>query len=52
MGVGLLCIDILFVQEKGNLKSQLRVTRVWANIAYSFIVVSNVAVYFVQMSYK
>lgn len=49
VGVGLLCIYLICAANK-DLTSQSRVNRLmwWANLAYSFIAVSNVVVYFVQ----
>ena len=49
VGVGLVCIYLIHVAKR-NLKSQLSVIRVlWVtNLAFSFIAVSNVVVYFVQ----
>ena len=49
VGVGLVCIYLIHVAKR-NLKSQLSVIRVlWVtNLAFSFIAVSNVVVYFIQ----
>ncbi|OLN25628.1 hypothetical protein DSOL_5275 [Desulfosporosinus metallidurans] len=48
-GIGFLCIYLIHAAKR-DLKSQLRVIRVlWrANLAYSFITVSNVVLYFIQ----
>lgn len=48
-GLGFLCIYLIHAAKR-DLRSRLRVIRVlrWANLAYSFIAVSNVVVYFVQ----
>ena len=49
VGVGLLCIFLIYVARR-NLKNQSNVIRVlwWTNLGFSFIVVSNVVMYFVQ----
>jgi uncharacterized membrane protein len=49
VGVGLLCIFLIYVARR-NLKNQLSVIRVlWlTNLVFSFIVVSNVFMYFIQ----
>ena len=49
VGVGFLCIFLVYVAKR-NLKNQLSVIRVlwWTNLGFSFIVVSNVVIYFIQ----
>ena len=51
VGVGIVCIYLIHIAKR-NLKSQLSVIRVlWVtNLAFSFIAVSNVVVYFIQKS--
>lgn len=52
IGVSLLCIYLIHAAKR-DLKSHSRVIKVlrWANLAYGFIAVSNVVVYFMQEHY-